>query len=472
MRRSVALSRFTWSRAAQTTRRGFYYQPAGLGEDFPAADRTGARLDRDFAAIAGTGSKLLRVGIPWGDVQTAPGKYDWAFWDRLVTAADQRNITLIPYVCYTPEWAGRTPDDFWRRPPRDIAAFGQFMFTIASRYRGKVRAWELWNEPDNADFWLGTPGEYAELVRQGAAGVRRADLDDVVVLGGLAGDYDRFFATLESQYHIEDVVDVVNMHNYAGTWNRDTIEDYPYRINRLATAISRPGGAPDLWLAEFGYSSIRDAGPSQSGYMHSVYDYEHTDGYQAATLFKAHIEALSTAKLSLTAWYRINDLAPTQAVIGDENNRYFGILDVQGRPKPAYYALKLYNTLFDAPARAADSAVAVESPAASQSVVHAFEKQNGDLIITAWLRSSRSGEAADSSGSAVDRRHETLTLRVPGKSWLRAYAFDVTGGRRSVPLPWPSGALHRVLLAGSTVVVIQLSGVSPENRAKRPALRA
>lgn len=38
------------------------------------------------------------------------------------------------------------------------------MRVIAARYRGQIRSWELWNEPDNPAYWLGTTAPFAELV--------------------------------------------------------------------------------------------------------------------------------------------------------------------------------------------------------------------------------------------------------------------------------------------------------------------
>src|SRR2546423_9404055 len=88
----------------------------------------------------------------------------------LVESAVKRHIILIPYVCYTPAWAASKPENYWRQPPKDPRLFGDFMERISARYRGRVRSWELWNEPNITPFWQGTVNQYAELVKAGAAG--------------------------------------------------------------------------------------------------------------------------------------------------------------------------------------------------------------------------------------------------------------------------------------------------------------
>ena len=128
--------RFVFSRAAQQDREGFYFQPAGLCEDYPEETTTSAKIAAEFDVLRQTGTKLLRFGIGWDGVESAPGEYDWRRVDEIVEAAGRDGVTLLPYVCYTPEWAG-AGDDHWREPPRNLEHFGSFMFAIASRYRRK-----------------------------------------------------------------------------------------------------------------------------------------------------------------------------------------------------------------------------------------------------------------------------------------------------------------------------------------------
>src|SRR5581483_11791450 len=123
----------------------------------------------------------------------------------------------IPYVCYTPRWASRSAgDDFWRQPPRDHARFAEFMKQIVARYRDQIHSWELWNEPDNPAYWLGSPEEYARLLEAGSRAAREADPHATIVLGGLAWNLE-FLETLLADGRAMSNVDVVNLHNYYET---------------------------------------------------------------------------------------------------------------------------------------------------------------------------------------------------------------------------------------------------------------
>lgn len=464
-KRTLPLHRFSWSRAAQQDKQGFYRQAVALCDDYPEESRKEAKVRRDFEALRGTGTSLLRFGIAWESIEREPGKYNWTFWDKLVGIAGQYHITLLPYVCYTPEWLAEKRDHFWRQPPRDIRQFGEFVYAIVSRYRGKVGAWELWNEPDNPEFWEGTTAQFADMIREGAQAVRRADPEAVIVLGGMAGTYPTpFFQELKQKYQIENSVDVINIHGYQETWNNDRLERYPDQITAMAQAIQQPGASPDLWLAEFGYSDYRFRPDAVSqGDVAVYFDYEHTAAYQAIALFRAHILALAAGKLSLTAWYRINDLKPSQNVIGDDNNKFLGILDVDGKPKPAYNALKFYNRLFDQPVRCIDNQVEVQKPAESQSVAHCFEKKNGNMVVTAWLRSPRPNEVSDRSGMSKDERRETLRLRFLKHRLARVTVYRENGERVASTIRLTEHALEAVSLAGGGIFIAEIVPAKSSN---------
>ncbi|HZT42680.1 MAG TPA: beta-galactosidase [Chthonomonadaceae bacterium] len=447
----MPLNRFRWSRQAQQDPQGFYYQPAGLCEDYPTESRTPEKVQRDLEVLRQVGARILRVGISWLDTEPRPGKYDWRFWDLLVEKTRRAGVTLIPYVCYTPQWAAQSQDNFWRQPPKDVRAFGRFMYAIAHRYRGQIHSWELWNEPDNPDFWLGSVDQYARLVAEGARQARRADPKAAIVLGGISNEQSPFFRQLLSQYAITRTVDVINLHGYAETWNADRIEDYPYHIDALAHDVYATGQKPDLWLAEFGYSDFRF--PAGQGMWPIFFDYEHTRAYQAVALIKSHVMALSAGKLSLTAWYRINDLKPNVGVIGDENNKFLGLVDVQGHPKPAYYAFRFITRLFDQPVRCIDDRVRIEAPPHSQSEVHVFEKKNGEKVVIGWLRRPRQGEVAGASGQAKDTRQEVVTIRLPAGIGSHLKTYDAQGHPFPTGATWSDNALRNVTLTGPLLFI-------------------
>jgi hypothetical protein len=447
------------SRHALKDPNGFYFQPAGLSDDYPEETASVAQIKKDLAILQKLGVHYLRVGIGWDGIEEKPGVYHWRHWDDLFELAPKYGVTLLPYVCYTPRWLSDDPTDFWREPPSDLSAFGKFMRVIATHYRGKVRSWELWNEPDLENYWLGTPAQFARMIDGAARAVHQADPSVRVVLGGFSRGDSPFSETLLRKYHVGSMVDVINVHGYLETWSPERTESYPKRLQKMADLIHATSPSDDLWLAEFGYSDWRYSDNQASLWgIDVLYDYEHTPEYQAVTLWKDHVLATASQDVSLTTWYRLHDLPKTDAVIGDDNNKHLGILDIDGKPKPAYDALAVFTQVFDEPIRRVTARVKVHKSSKSQSVLEVFEKKSGDLIVTAWLRSSKPSEVADRSGYAHDSRRETVSVTLP-RGFLPA-GVQVETFRGNPPAPAPrlhGNRLTGIHLRGDGVSIIELN---------------
>lgn len=380
--RALPLNRFPASGHVQTDARGSYWMPTAVEDDYFDGTSPIDRVKRHFAAARRAGAAYFRCGFTWNAIEREPGKYDWTFWDSLVRIAQQNHIPLIPYVAYPPKWAVSGGAEFWKQPPRDPRIYADFMYTIAARYRGRIAAWEIWNEPDNQDYWTGTAGQFAPLVMLAAKRIREADPQAVLVLGGLSYGPSPFFERLINDYHIDRYVDVVALHTYPETWSNERAESvFQQWIPAVWDALSRDQSGVDLWVNEMGYADYRYRPNQASVYgVRVFYRDEHTPQYQAAMLFKLEVMALASGHISLTGWYRIDDFRSTERRLGpDMVNYHLGLFDAKGRPKPAFQALQFFNRLFNRPTRIVP--VHPGSPDSSGSVIHLFERADGEFVI-------------------------------------------------------------------------------------------
>jgi hypothetical protein len=429
--------------------------PAGLADDYPEETTTAERIRHDLEAVRRSGARFYRFAIGWDGVETAPGTYEWGYWDELVRLAPTYGITLLPYVCYTPAWLNPDPADFWRNPPVDLERFGAFMYVIASRYQGQIASWELWNEPDIENYWTGTPAQFAAMVREGARQVRRADPGAVVVLGGMAKQRSPFLEELLEVHKLGNEFDVVNVHGYFGTWEPYPPESYPQKLQEVRDLIAATAPHLDLWLAEFGYSNYRLNCDQASEWVKIRYRYEHTPEYQAVALWKHHVLVAASEDVSLTTWYRLHDLPEAEGVIGDDNNKHLGLLDIEGEPKPAYRAFHLYQRLFDHPFRPVP--VTIERPAQSQSEVHVFEESDGNFIVVAWLRTPLPQEEIPGpSGWAKDLRAETIAIRLPLDGPARWQTYRVSG-KVDGSGTFADGVLEGIQLLGGSIYIAEIT---------------
>lgn len=433
--------------------------PLGLCEDYPEERRSIAEVRSDFDALAAAGVRSLRVSIGWDEIEPEDDRFDFAFWDAFVDLAEERGITLLPYVCYTPSWAARDPDAAWRSPPADLDALAQAIGALARRYRGRVPSWEIWNEPDNPAYWSGDAREYAALLQAGAAAVRAADPDAEVVLGGIAWDLEFLRQVLEVP-GAAAAADVVNVHAYFETWSPEPLERLTEYLREAADLVAELGMGQPLWLAEVGYSSFRSGAHVSDAYR-ARYGYEHTPRYQADALVRTVALALASEAVERIAWYELRDLPPDEAVIGDVNNRHLGVLGVGGaRRKPAFAALQLVGELLGGRLRCLDREVRAARSLGSEAEVHAFERADGAVVVVAWLRTHARGRGRISErGDAVDARRERLELWLPralGDAELldpRGRQLGVIGARGDQAGPGTSLAPFEVR-GGETLVLV------------------
>ncbi len=391
----------------------------GIGEDYASNRRTREAARQDLEACRRAGATVLRISFSWSEMESEPGRYDFAFWDDVVPmAVDEYKLRLIPYVCYTPGWASAEPDSktVWTTPPKDLAAFGRFVGALVARYKGRIHSWEIWNEPDIPEFWTGSPPRFAALLAEGSRAVRRADPTARVVLGGIARRPE-FLRELLRDEKVSPMIDVVNCHSYFETWHEGTIEGLPTYIGTMSDIIADYGDGQELWMAEVGYSSYR---PEGSGRISDTYlarhGFEHTPEYQAEALLRTMALIRSTGRVALVTWYRINDLPAGQEVIGDVNNHFLGVADVRGRAKPALEGFRRAAGLFAGPLRPADDRVLVTRPIAARAEVHAFDSPDGGQTVVAWQRTSVAGDGRrDAAAREPPRAAETFTLTVPGR---------------------------------------------------------
>ncbi len=396
----------------------YWRMPLGLCEDWPEETTTRDIYVNDFELLKRSGIKYLRISFGWDAIEYEKDKYNWHFWDDFVkTGVEEYGITMIPYVCYTPAWNSTEPQDsalYWNIPAVDMEEWDEFMFDLVTRYKDYIKTWELWNEPDIEIYWrTQDPGQFAEFHKIGAKAVRRADPEAKVVLGGIAYRPEWIQALFE-EHGLSEYVDVVNCHNYFETWHENPVEEITDYVNDVYNVVNEYGDGQPIWMAEVGYSTFRQGSKVSDSYS-AYYEYEHTPEYQAVDLVKRVALVRSTGQIDAMAWYEIKDLPPSDEVIGDiYNNKHLGIAWSDHSPKPANHALIFVNELFADPVKSIGENVVSSANENSDSRYVAFERENGDVLLFAWLQTVQYDKRTDdNTGMVKDTRVETVNFTIP-----------------------------------------------------------
>jgi len=146
---------------------------------------------RDLQLIEDAGFTWVKQHVGWRDVEgIKKGHYDWYFTDRIVAEAEQFGLNVLFRLDREPVWAiASRGTESYNGPPENPQDFGDFCHAMAERYRGRVQAYQVWNEPNLAREWGGwtpDPTEYVELLRVCYVGIKTADPNALVISAGLS----------------------------------------------------------------------------------------------------------------------------------------------------------------------------------------------------------------------------------------------------------------------------------------------
>ena len=142
--------------------------------------------DRDLTLIQEAGFTWVKQTFDWHTIEGAgKGARDWQKADEAVRLVGEKGLKLLARVSMDPEhpvqWAGS--------PPANADHFADFLFDMATRYQGRVQAYQVWNEPNLAREWGGkrpNPREYVTLLKKAYDAIKRADPNAIVITAGMA----------------------------------------------------------------------------------------------------------------------------------------------------------------------------------------------------------------------------------------------------------------------------------------------
>lgn len=145
---------------------------------------------RDVQLVKNAGFGWIKQGIGWRDVESAKGVFDWSPIDRIVQWAQEQELELLFRVDHQPGWArGECAGPGEQGPPVNLQDYADFLYALASRYQGMIRAYEVWNEPNLSREWCNqqpTAAEYVALLRVAYQAIKAADPGALVITAGLA----------------------------------------------------------------------------------------------------------------------------------------------------------------------------------------------------------------------------------------------------------------------------------------------
>src|SRR5437879_12756072 len=90
-------------------------------------------------------------------------------------------MNVLATLLHTPGWAngGQVKDV----PPTDPEDYGRMAYWAADHFKGRVAAWEVWNEPNRTESWAGTAADHVRPLKAAYPQFKAGDPAATGVLG-------------------------------------------------------------------------------------------------------------------------------------------------------------------------------------------------------------------------------------------------------------------------------------------------
>jgi len=258
-----------------------------------------AVVDRSLAMVTDAGFRWIRQEFPWEDIEIS-GKGDyydhrwdrsaWEKYDTIVELAEKHGVGIIARLDNPPAWSREVGNaEGWRvAPPDNIGDYGDFVHAVVSRYRGRIRYYQIWNEPNIYPEWGDQPADpagYVELLKVGYTRAKQADPDCVIVAAGLAQTTEETppefgprnmsdLLYLEQMYQAgaKGYFDIMGSQVYGlwtGAYDRRASRDRTNmsRVQLLRQIMVRHGDASKpVWATEVGWNAMPSDVPAPPSY--------------------------------------------------------------------------------------------------------------------------------------------------------------------------------------------------------------
>lgn len=252
------------------------------------------KIEAMLRMIRAAGFIWLRQEFPWEDLEVdgrgqfsdsrdlngdgAPDVVDtWVKYDRIVDLTEAYGLRLMVRLSNPPAWTRANPDAGDNAPPDDLQDFVNYARAVATRYRGRISHYQVWNEPNIYPEWGNNPIDpagYAEMLCYTYAALKAVDPNIVVISGAIAPTI-----ALDGYRNLSDLVFLQALYDHGGGDCFDVLSAQGYGLRsgptdrRLrATSVNigrhtyyrdimvRNGDAhKPIWLSEAAWNATLDA---------------------------------------------------------------------------------------------------------------------------------------------------------------------------------------------------------------------
>jgi len=229
---------------------------------------------------------------------------------------------LLAILAYDTPWLFEEKNAPRKITARELPRYLNYVETVVRRYKGKIDAYEIWNEP-NLTEWYGTKDEFITMTRAAIKVIRSID-PDAKILAGAFARVPKGFIRRMARAGVFDEADGISFHPYALN-----PEGVIRLCDSLTEVLAEENFSGEIWVTETGY-------PTKGWYPTRVSEKN----------FPSHIvktlAGLAVRNIRVLLWYELFDLRKPDDVRSTWNSEdFFGIAYPNLTVKAGYRAFSL-----------------------------------------------------------------------------------------------------------------------------------
>lgn len=339
------------------------------------------------------GAAWNRWPMYWNEIELQPGQFDYSKPDATVAADTAQGLKILGILMSTPDWAstattsgltavpppprvGQKPEPAYAElqaaglqaaspatyPARglglpifadgtDVGAPGKainqdnlwarYVQRSVDRYKGRIKAWEVWNEADFNAFWNGTLEDYARLLKVAYTVIKATDPAATVVMGGMAFWMQQdFFPRLLAVINRDPAAAANGYYFDVTAWHWYSQADLLYdRTITVQQQMERAGiRGKKVWITETNLPVCEDPPMGDKNIGCSKGTHRGTPAQQADFVVQAIAYALAAGVERVFLFQLYDD----NLGFGE----YYGLVRNDGTPRPALQAAKFAAAQF------------------------------------------------------------------------------------------------------------------------------
>ncbi len=301
--------------------------------------------------ICGVGDMFSVSGVRWDRnstywhlIEPVKGTRDWTSVDSIVNQAEKYNAELLIICSSSTPWATSAKDKndpmaIFRAP--DISEWKTYITAISNKYKGKIKYWDLWGEPEWT-FEGNTRAEkaekYVQMLKVSWEAIKSADPESKIIAVGTSPSS---FDLAESIFKAGGLkyMDIYSLHPYRPGGGSPEATNAVGEITRMRELMIKYGGADKrIWMTEFGWTGD-DFDPLASEYQKKRLVL--TEKQQASYLVRMYTLCMGLGYVDKFFWFVLSHPARGLAESADAGE---GMIDYNKRVKPVLIA---HRTLCD-----------------------------------------------------------------------------------------------------------------------------